>query len=216
MLAAGGRGERTRSATLKQLRLLDGVPIFRRCLFALLDAGCNPVVAVLPRDSLDAAGAMVEDLSHVSLVAGCDTRQQSVARGLERIESEVVVVHDGARPLATAGLVSRTIEALRDCDGVVAGIPVEETLKDVVDGRIVSTVDRSRLWRVQTPQTFRTATLRDAHERALEQGLVATDDAQLIESFGGTVKVVEGSRMNVKLTYEEDFEFAEMLLKASQ
>ena len=190
------------------------MPILRRSLFVLLDAGCTPVVAAVPADLVPEASELVADLSQVVLVEGGSSRQESVAKGLEQIDSEVVVVHDAARPLAPAALVTRALEALGHGDGAVVALPVDETLKEVDDGAVVATVDRSRLWKVQTPQVFRTSVLRSAHEHARADGFCGTDDAQLVERAGGRIAVVEGARSNMKLTYEQDFRFAEQWLRS--
>jgi 2-C-methyl-D-erythritol 4-phosphate cytidylyltransferase/2-C-methyl-D-erythritol 2,4-cyclodiphosphate synthase len=120
-----------------------------------------------------------------------------------------VIVHDAARPFVTLSLLQRVLDALRDHDAAIAAEPVEDTLKVVAGDTVVETVDRSRLWRAQTPQAFRTESLRRAHEGSPD--VAATDDAQLIELAGGTVAVVRGDRRNVKITFEEDFVLAESL-----
>ena len=122
-----------------------------------------------------------------------------------------MVVHDAARPFLTPALLQRVLDGLADHDGAIAAEPVEETLKAVDGDRIVRTVDRSGLWRAQTPQAFRTDSLRRAHERSPD--VAATDDAQLIELAGGSVAVVRGDRRNVKITFEEDFALAESLAR---
>lgn len=148
------------------------------------------------------------------IVSGGATRRQSVYEGLGSIDQPRVVIHDGARPFASSELVRATLEALAEHEGAIAAIPVEETLKRVENGLVAATVDRSRLWRAQTPQSFRTEHLRRAHERAAAEGLDVTDDAALIERYGGKVAVVEGSPENLKLTYAHDFEVAEAMLRS--
>jgi 2-C-methyl-D-erythritol 4-phosphate cytidylyltransferase len=157
------------------------------------------------------ARALIDDRSLV--VAGGETRQESVYKALEHVATEVVVVHDAARPLVTSALVNAVVAAISEAEGAVAALPVAETLKRVSGGRIDATVDRSNLWVAQTPQAFRTEVLRAAHEEARAGDLSATDDAQLVEQLGGTVVVVEGARSNLKLTRPDDFELAEALLR---
>lgn len=170
-------------------------------------AGCDPVVAVVPEEWIERARSLLD--GSVTLVAGGPTRQASVTNGLAKIERDRVVVHDGARPFVTTDLVKRALEALADCDGAVTAIPIDETVKRVEGDRVLHTVDRSQLWRVQTPQAFWTEKLRIAHRRASIDGIEATDDAALIETFGGTVRVVEGSRTNIKITHPEDLAVAQ-------
>ena len=151
---------------------------------------------------------------NVAFVPGGETRQDSVRNALEAVSSDVILVHDGARPLVKRELVHAVILALGGADAVVPVLPVDDTLKEVQDGQVVRTPDRSRFRRIQTPQAFRADALRAAHEAALRDGFVATDDAQLVEMNGGRVVTVEGSRTNIKLTRPEDFEVAELYMRA--
>ncbi|MGI8520648.1 MAG: 2-C-methyl-D-erythritol 4-phosphate cytidylyltransferase [Actinomycetota bacterium] len=214
MLAAGGRGERSGSSLPKQFRLLAGKTVLARSLDAILSSGCRPCVIAVPQDRLDHARAEVESLSEVVVVSGGHTRQGSVRAALELVESDTVVVHDAARPLARAALFGAVVEALREADGAVPGAPVDETLKRVEGGRVVETVERAGLYRIQTPQAFRTTILKEAHERARREGFEGTDDAQLLERLGYRIALVEGTAANPKLTHPEDFELAEALLRA--
>ena len=141
------------------------------------------------------------------VVAGGDTRSESVRLALEAApEATVAVVHDAARPLVTVELVKRCLDALDGVDGVIAAIPVTDTVKEVEDGLVTHTPDRGRLWAAQTPQVFRADVLRRAASAA------GTDDASLVEAIGGSVRVVEGSAENFKITRPLDIRVAEMLL----
>jgi 2-C-methyl-D-erythritol 4-phosphate cytidylyltransferase len=182
------------------------------CVEALTSAGCSELVIVAPADSLEAARAAVDQDSVV--VAGGDTRQESVYAGLSRIAAPQVVVHDAVRPFVTAGLVKLVVHALADADGAIAAVSLNETLKSAESGYVVSTIDRAQLWRAQTPQAFHTEGLVEAHRRAQEDGFVATDDAQLVERNGGRIAIVPSSNSNMKLTYPEDFEIAEVLIRS--
>lgn len=145
------------------------------------------------------------------VVAGGATRSASVRCGLAAVptDAEVVVVHDGARPLAGAKLFAAVLEAVRaGADGAVCAVPVADTVKRVEAGRVVDTVQRAGLWAVQTPQAFSAAVLRRAHAGAGE----ATDDAGLVEAAGGTIVVVDGDPYNLKLTGPVDLVVAEALV----
>ncbi len=147
------------------------------------------------------------------MIAGGGRRQESVRNGLNEVETEYVVVHDAARPFVTVDMIERTLSSLDDADGAIVAVPLDETLK-LVNGDVVeSTVSRAHLWRVQTPQSFRTGPLREAHDKSAAEGLEVTDDASLIEHYGGRVVVVHGTRANLKLTYPEDYVIAESILK---
>lgn len=176
----------------------------------LVTAGCNPVVVVVPRDWVARVGAELEE---AVVVAGGDTRQASVRCGLDAIAADNVLVHDGARPFVTAALVRRVLDGLSSAPACVPALPIDETLKRADGDRVRATVDRTGLLRVQTPQAFRTAVLRSAHERAERDGFIGTDDAQLVERLGETVVVVDGEPANVKLTRAGDFAVAEALAR---
>lgn len=157
---------------------------------------CDRVVVAVPPDRV----------SPPDMVAGGETRSQSVRNALDAApEATIAVVHDAARPLVTADLVRRCLEALEGVDCAIAAIPVTDTVKEVDSGRVVRTLERDRLWAVQTPQVFRADVLRRA-------GGEATDDAALVEAIGGTVRVVEGTPENFKVTTPLDVRVAEMLL----
>ena len=180
----------------------------------LAEAGCDPLVVVAPKEDADRTRSLLSelpgDLSFV-VVDGGSTRQASVANGLTQVDSEVVLVHDAARPFAPVQLALEVLKAIEAAEGAIPAVPVDETIKRV-DGRsVVETIDRSMLCRVQTPQAFRTVALADAHRRSRSDGFDATDDAQLIENYGGRVVVVRGTRTNIKLTYPEDFDLAEAI-----
>jgi 2-C-methyl-D-erythritol 4-phosphate cytidylyltransferase len=212
LLVAAGRGERLGFGGPKALVTVAGRPMLDWSLLALsrVDAVAAVVVA-LPPDRVQEAPA------GVIAVAGGTTRSESVRAALLAAPSdEVVIVHDAARPLATPALFAESVLRLEQTgvDAVVAAAPVTDTIKQVrAEGRAVErTLDRSRLWSVQTPQTFR----RDALERALnappELLAAATDDAWLIERQGGTVAVLPAPPENFKITTPLDLRVAELLL----
>jgi 2-C-methyl-D-erythritol 4-phosphate cytidylyltransferase len=152
-------------------------------------------------------------------VAGGAQRSHSVRAALrEAGAATVVVVHDAARPMVTPQLVQDCLDTLaaHDCDGAVAAAPVTDTIKESRGDEVVRTLDRSRLWAVQTPQAFN----RDALERALDRGddalAAASDDASLVESGGGTVRLVRAPRENLKVTTALDLRVAELLLAARE
>ena len=168
----------------------------------------------MPAESVDGVGASFAQRCVV--VAGGDSRQQSVRKGLQHVTSEYVVVHDAARPFVTSEMVDRTLSSLADAEGAIVATPLDETLKRV-DGDVVDeTLTRAHLWRVQTPQSFRTSILLDAHDKAAAEGFEVTDDASLVERYGGRVVVVHSTRANMKLTYPEDFVIAEAMLKSRE
>lgn len=163
---------------------------------AVLREACDRVVVAVPPDRV----------APPDMVAGGATRSESVRNALAAApEASVVVVHDAARPLVTVELVRRCIDALEGFDGAIAAAPVTDTIKEAEGVRVVHTPERTRLWAVQTPQVFRADVLRRAAGEA-------TDDAALVEAIGGSVRIVEAPRENLKVTTPLDIRVAEMLL----
>jgi 2-C-methyl-D-erythritol 4-phosphate cytidylyltransferase len=206
ILVAAGSGERLGAGRPKAFVVLAGRPMLDWSLAALRAAGIVDVVVALPAGE----GAPPDCTG----VAGGATRSASVRAALAAAApGEDVVVHDAARPLVEPSLFRRTLDELAHADCAIAAARVTDTVKEAgPDGRVVATLDRSRLWAIQTPQAFRRATL----ERALDVGddvlAAATDDAWLVERAGGSVRVVESSPANLKVTTPHDLRVAELLL----
>jgi 2-C-methyl-D-erythritol 4-phosphate cytidylyltransferase len=150
------------------------------------------------------------------IVAGGATRQESVWKGFQRLEGEIdlVVVHDGVRPFVTAALLHDTLVQAALHGAAVAAVPLKDTLKRVsAAGEVEATVPRDGLWRVQTPQAFQRHLLQSAFCQAWQRGIVATDEAGLLEACGRRVKVVPGLESNVKITTPDDLPLCESLLR---
>ena len=214
LIVAAGSGERLGAGGPKALAPLAGRAMFEYSLEACQEAeSIGPIVIAVPPDRIEALRKLVGQ-SPVRLTAGGATRSQSVAAGLALIDTELVVVHDAARPLVTSSLIDEAVAALRSTaglDAVIAAAPVTDTVKRVdSDGRVSETLDRSELRAVQTPQVFR----RRALLAAIAAGDLesATDDASLIEADGGSVAVLAAPSFNIKVTVPEDIAFAEALL----
>ncbi len=195
---------------------LAGIPLLRHALRPFLEhPWVQSIVVALARPDAEAPPSWLSDLdARVRIVPGGETRLHSVRAALEALEPAVtwVAVHDAARPLVTRAILDRCLEAARPGEGVVAGWPLEDSLKEVDDGdRVVASPDRSRFWRAQTPQIFPRDALLDAYKRAVAEGESATDDAEVFCRFGGTVRMVEGSPWNLKVTNAEDLLVAEHL-----
>lgn len=151
----------------------------------------------------------------IQLIEGGATRQESVYNGLQALppEAEQVLIHDGARCLATPDLLDRCAEAIQHCPGLIAAVPVKDTIKVVDIGLIQSTPDRRQLWAAQTPQAFDVQMLKQCHEKGRRQGWEVTDDAALFEKCGLPVRIVEGEETNLKLTTPVDLAIAEFILQ---
>ena len=215
LLVAGGRGERLGSERPKAFVELAGRPLLAWSLDALRASPVieQVVVALPPGEELGPAG----EPDDVVAATGGEARSESVRNALfAAAASDVVLVHDAARPLLTPQLVGACIAALGEdggWDAAIAASRVTDTTKRAPDGRAVTeTLDRSELWAVQTPQVFRRAALQRALDRPSEELAAATDDAMLVERDGGRVRVVEAPRENIKVTTRGDLAIAELLL----
>lgn len=200
----------------KQYLDLAGEPILLRAIRPILaDPAVEWMVVALPPEDVREPPFRLPD--GVIVVEGGAERGDSVRTALAAVPmaADVVLIHDGARPLVTAEIVQRVLRAAAGGVGAIAGIPVTDTLKRVGQGgEITATVDRGGLWRAQTPQAFPRAMLVDAYRQAAEEGVAATDDAALVERYGGRVVIVEGDARNVKVTRPEDLILAGLMLRA--
>jgi 2-C-methyl-D-erythritol 4-phosphate cytidylyltransferase/2-C-methyl-D-erythritol 2,4-cyclodiphosphate synthase len=215
VIVAAGRGARFGGDVPKQYRDLGGRPVLRRTVRAFLDhPQITGVRVVINPDYRELYGDAVAGLPLAPPVPGGLERQDSVRLGLEALAADGppdrVLIHDAARPLIDADTISRVIAALDGHDGAIAALPVTDTLKRGVDGLTAGTVDRSGLWRAQTPQGFRFRPILDAH--LVAAGLALTDDAAVAEQGGLDVALVQGSEDNFKVTTEDDLARAERLL----
>lgn len=152
----------------------------------------------------------------INIVAGGAERQDSVYNGLLAVNSlcQIVIIHDGVRPFVTDEDIIKSIEGAIKYSACVIGIPVKDTIKIVNREKdIIDTPDRSKLWAVQTPQTFLYELILKAYKKALEDNITATDDSMLVERLGYKVKIIEGSYSNIKITTPEDLKLAQILLE---
>jgi 2-C-methyl-D-erythritol 4-phosphate cytidylyltransferase len=205
LIVAAGSGERLGAGRPKAFVELAGRPLLAWSLDAVRAAGIAEIVVALPAGQEPPEGTVG--------VPGGATRSASVRAALAAAPPGDVVVHDAARPLVTPAVFTATLAALADADCAVAAAPVPDTIKEAGDDRVVTaTLDRSRLWAIQTPQAFRRAALERALAQPDELLAQATDDAWLVERTGGTVRVVESTPANFKVTTAHDLRIAELLL----
>jgi 2-C-methyl-D-erythritol 4-phosphate cytidylyltransferase len=219
IVPSAGVGKRFGDGTNKPFELLGGKPLM---LWAIETLGSLPeiteIIPVVKEDNMESAAELFElyNVRKVKRIApGGRERQDSVYHGINLVEDKrsVVLVHDGARPLIEPHVVRYALKELKDCDGVVVGVPVKDTIKEVRDGIIRKTLQRDVLWAVQTPQIFRYGTILQAYERAAGDSFSSTDDSSLVEQYGGKVKMVMGSYTNIKITTPGDLLIAEQFLR---
>lgn len=221
IVVAAGAGRRLESDIPKAFVLVAGHPMLYHSLRAIgAVRSIVEAVIALPAGAEQAARreVMAAGLElPVKLAAGGAERQDSVRIALEltSAESDLVIVHDAARPFASSALFEACLEAASRAGGAIAAIPVSDTLKRVEDRIIRATVARAGLYQAQTPQAFRRDLLTTAHRNADPNEVAATDDAELVERVGGRVEIVEGSAANLKITTRADLDFAEAFAKST-
>ncbi|MCL4472782.1 MAG: 2-C-methyl-D-erythritol 4-phosphate cytidylyltransferase [Actinobacteria bacterium] len=224
VIAAGGVGSRMGTGESKQLMMLSGRPVlaWSTAIFQNAPEVEEIVIVIDPADTRRCRAEVVEPfgLGKVgSIVPGGENRAASVLNGLKQLSSDIdtVLIHDGARPLFPTGLLSSGLRdlAIGDCDGVVFGLPLTDTVKEVGIGTrlITRTPDRSRLWAAQTPQIFKRIKLEKAYRVRPSVLAEATDDSSLVERIGGWMKITPGSPENIKITTPEDIVVAEEILR---
>lgn len=221
LILAAGKGTRMGAAKNKPYLSLGGKPVLCHTLFAFeRSPQVDEIVLIVGEDDVDCARSSIVDAFDFtkvrSIVVGGPKRQDSVWEGLRAITCtcDLVVVHDGVRPFVSQVLLEKTVRAVEATGAAVAAVPVKDTIKTVSpQGEVRTTLDRTALWAVQTPQAFRRDILIRAFERARDEGFYATDDAALVERTGVPVRIVDGSYENIKITTPEDLVLGEAILK---
>jgi 2-C-methyl-D-erythritol 4-phosphate cytidylyltransferase len=220
IVLAAGRSTRMGGGSNKQFIELLGKPIICYSLAAFeLCGAVDAVILVRRPDCAQQAEEVVREFGFQKVVAVTDggvERQNSVWNGLEKCDplTEIVAVHDGARPLVTPALIQATITSARTFGTGIAATKVVDTIKEANEDRtVIRTVDRTKLWAVQTPQTARLSILREAYRKVFQEQALVTDEAAAVESLGQKVHLVETSFLNLKITTPSDLAIAESLLR---
>lgn len=224
VIPAAGRGTRLGGKIKKQFLALQGLPVAVHTLTAFQDASLiDEIVCITSKEDLSFFERLVSDhsLTKVTkILPGGERRQDSVWAGISYLEewsdqNDLVVVHDGVRPLVTPQLIERVIEAAKAEGSAVAALRVTDSLKQVSsDKMILRSLPRENVWAMQTPQVFRLGILLEAYRSAAQDGFEATDEAMLVERRGVPIRCVEGSIENIKITLPPDLETAEIFLRA--
>ncbi|MEY8325374.1 2-C-methyl-D-erythritol 4-phosphate cytidylyltransferase [Lachnospiraceae bacterium 54-11] len=229
VVLAAGSGKRMGSKTKKQYMSIAGRPVIYYSLKTFQDSFIDEIVLVVsPGDTRFCQKEIVEKYGFDKvrhIVEGGKERYHSVAAGLNSVSDfDYVFIHDGARPMVTAEILDRSLVCVRRYGACVAGVQVKDTIK-IADGegKISATPNRNFMWAVQTPQVFAYPLIKEAYtlllsreEEILASGVAVTDDAMVVETLTGrTVKLVEGSYKNIKITTPEDIQIAEIFLKNS-
>lgn len=225
IIPAAGAGKRIGGAIPKPFLQIGGRPILAHTLdvFERCDS-VDEVILVVGMADLQVCTEEVVDRYGFTkvrkIISGGKKRQDSVWEGLKAVEAgtEIVVIHDGVRPFIAPKHLSESIERCRECGAVITAVPVKDTIKEAEDGAdthhplVIGTLDRKRLWAIQTPQTFAFNLILRAYQHAMEAHITATDDAALVERLGHPVHILRGSYRNIKITTPEDLALGEMIL----
>lgn len=224
IIVAAGKGVRMNDPVRKQYHSLAGLPIIVHTL-RVFDTSkmISQIFLVVPEDDLEFCRAKIiiqaNPVKRITLVAGGPVRQASVYNGLQAIHPDagIVVIHDGVRPFVSHRQLEACIVGAMKWGACILGIPAYDTLKRVTaTGTIIETLERDSIWLAQTPQAFRYDLIQKAHEQARQKGYTGTDDASLVELLGVEVKILNGTRNNIKITNMEDLDRARILLEGKK
>ena len=220
IILAAGQGKRMNSSINKVFMLLDDKPLLLHSVRTFSECcEVDHLIVVAAHDEVAHVENMLKDLPGIKtwqVVAGGSERQYSIVNALKIVSqgTDIVLVHDGARPLVSAQCINSVIQAAIAHQAAVAAVPVKDTIKTVNDSGVVTgTPERHTLWSIQTPQGFNAHLLRKAYEQAAQDGYLGTDDASLVERIGTRVNIVVGSYDNIKVTTPEDLIMAEAFIQ---
>ena len=220
VIPAAGSGKRF--GENKQLKILGDRPLVFHTLKPFIDSELiNEIIVVAPKNDVQQLSRELKSMisvKSVMVVAGGNTRQKSVFNGLKAASdsSELICVHDAVRPFVTKELIEKAVNACSEHDGVIVAQSSTDTIKKVMDDQIMETLPRETIWRAQTPQVFSKSALQEALKMAEDENIQGTDEASLLERIGYQVGFVEGSSLNIKITTEEDWVFAEAIFNHIQ
>jgi 2-C-methyl-D-erythritol 4-phosphate cytidylyltransferase len=224
LIVAAGKGKRFGSAIKKQYLEINGLPILSHTLSKFLKFAPSAfIVLVVPPDDLkyckinvlEPVGITENNFKNFFLIPGGNQRQESVQNGLNLIRTmsknyakDIVLIHDGVRPFINSDFIERCINGASETGACVPGVQAVDTIKEVKNGMIVKTLNRSDIFQIQTPQAFSLKIIIEAMDYAKNNNYSGTDDASIVEFFGKNVAVIAGLKQNIKITTKEDFNFA--------
>lgn len=226
IITAGGVGKRFDgqggNKLLKQFIPLSGKPIISYSIQSFESSELvSEIIVVVPENQVEYTQTEIVDKYNfqklLRVVSGGDERQNSVEKGIQSITSDpdVIVVHDGVRPFASPGLIEEVIKEASKTGGAIAAIPATDTIKKSAPKQFIeSTLPREQIWFAQTPQAFKSDIIKEAFKKAKEDRYLGTDEAELVERLGKEVKLVLGSKYNIKITTPEDIEIGERIINS--
>ncbi len=223
IIVGGGKGTRIKGDLPKQFLMLGDKPILAHAVEKFESCELiDEIILVVPEDYLGYSTQRIIDKFGFrkadKIVPGGETRQDSVYAGLKACpaSTSMVVIHDAVRPLVSPDKISASVRLCEKKRAVVLAVPPKDTIKRGEGGLIVTTLDRDKLWLIQTPQVFEYRLILDAHEKAKEEGFVGTDDSVLVERLDKEVAILKGDYANIKITTAEDLAMAETLIRLAR
>jgi 2-C-methyl-D-erythritol 4-phosphate cytidylyltransferase len=221
VIVAAGSGSRMNMGINKQFIKLNNKEIIAYTIEKFYKHyNIQDIVVVIKKEELEFFNKEIIEkykFENIKIAFGGNERQDSVYNGLKSLDStcNIVLIHDGARPFVSEETINKSIQEAKNYNAIVVGVPVKDTIKVINDNNdIVDTPDRSKLWAVQTPQTFDYSILLKSYEDAFKHDFYGTDDAMLVERIGYKVKMIEGSYNNIKITTQEDLNIGVQILKS--
>lgn len=209
IIPAGGTSSRFGN-TNKLLEKVNGKQVIKYTIDAFETSNVDEIIICANISIIDELNKIFADYEKVKIIEGGQTRQASVFNGLKASICDYVLIHDGARPMITTDLINSAIEMVKDKKALTVATKTIDTIKEVVDGKIIRTIDRSKLYNTQTPQAFEYNLIKSAHEKLVGQNY--TDDAGMLEELGVDVYILNGSYKNIKITTQNDIDIAKVYL----
>ncbi len=209
IIPAGGTSSRFGN-TNKLLEKINDKEVIKYTVDAFDASNVDKIIICANVSIIEYLQNIFKDYEKVQIIEGGQTRQASVYNGLKASECDYVLIHDGARPMITTDLINTAIEMVKDKKALTVATKTIDTIKEVVDGKIIRTIDRSKLYNTQTPQAFEYNLIKQAHEKLIGQNF--TDDAGMLENLGIDVFILNGSYKNIKITTQNDIDIAKVYL----
>jgi len=209
IIPAGGTSSRF-GKTNKLLEKINGKEVIKYTIDAFEASNVDEIIICANISIIEELTKICANSKKVKIIEGGQTRQESVYNGLKAEICDYVLIHDGARPMITTDLINSAIEMVKDKKALTVATKTIDTIKEVVDGKIIRTIDRSKLYNTQTPQAFEYNLIKNAHDKLIGQNF--TDDAGMLEELGVDVYILNGSYKNIKITTQNDIDIAKVYL----
>lgn len=210
IIPAGGTSSRFGKSN-KLLEKIGEKEVIKYTVEAFEKSNIDEIIICANVAIIDDLKKILNDCKKVRIIEGGASRQESVFNGIKACECDYVLIHDAARPMITTDLINTAIDEVVFKNALTVATKTIDTIKEVVDGKIVKTIDRSKLYNTQTPQAFKYNLIKDAHEKLSGQNF--TDDAGMLEALGETVYILNGSYKNIKITTQNDIDIAKVYLR---